>query len=117
MTKQHPLTPPADLLVQWRNKAPLDHGEYGQRAVRERWLINKAAEWAADQELAACCDFLDDHEQCDRNFYKLLRNHRRPQSLKEQALAALETLNQAWTMPKEMDAVITIRRFFESLPE
>ena len=64
---------------------------------------------------------LDDLAQpwlSDNYTVREIRAARRPKlpSLKEQALGALETLNQAWTMPKELEAVIAIRRAVEALP-
>jgi hypothetical protein len=47
----------------------------------------------------------------------LLQLRSKPPSLKEQAFEALETLNQAWTMPKELEAVIAIRRALEALDD
>jgi hypothetical protein len=116
MTKQHPLTPPADLEFQWGNEAPLDYGGYGQRSVRERWLINKAAEWAADQELEACCEWLEDTD-CDdpQEVANHLRNARRPQSLKKQALRKLKEV-QALLQFKNVDTAV-LRRALEALPE
>ena len=86
MSNHSPITPPPDLVEQWRSQAPMarDAG-----ATRELWIAAQAAQWAADQELDECChllrlqgfDVVDD-----------LRATRRPKplSLKQQALATLE---------------------------
>lgn len=47
----HPITPPQELVNQWRKQAPVarDGG-----ATREQWIATQAARWGADQELEAC---------------------------------------------------------------
>jgi hypothetical protein len=51
MTQQHPITPPPELVQQWREQAP----RYRDGGVgREDWLMARAAQWGADQELEAC---------------------------------------------------------------
>ena len=75
-----------------------------------RGVINKAAQWGADAELEACCEWLGG---CGCNSYgRELRAARRPKppSLKEQALTVLEDAN--------LDAAHynTILRALEQLP-
>jgi hypothetical protein len=90
MTNQHPITPPLELVVQWREKWDFYAGPF---AV---YIATQAAQWGADQELQACINFVYDNELCDPDFYNNLRNARRPKSLtlpltlKDQALALLE---------------------------
>jgi hypothetical protein len=100
----HPIVPPTELLDKW-DSLPL--------STEEIFVV--AAQWGADQELEACLKWLV--LRCYHSIPDVLRAARRPKppSLKEQALGALETLNQAWTMPKELEAVITIRRALEAL--
>ena len=88
MTKQHPITPPPDELVeQWReeNLTPKNLANY---------VATQAARWGADQELEACIDAILAHPgfESPELFVELLRAARRPKppSLKEQALMALE---------------------------
>jgi len=98
--QQHPITPPSELLQRLRKEAPV----YRDCGVgREKWLIERAAQWgydqrgevnesklqqARDQELEACCEWTT------ANFGELpgqnLNLFRRPKppSLKEQALEA-----------------------------
>jgi hypothetical protein len=53
MTQQHPITPPPHLIEQWMQ----DHStKYG--------LARKAAQWGADQELEACCEWLEQQTLC-----------------------------------------------------
>lgn len=95
MTEQHPITPPAELVNQWRNDAPnaRDAG-----ATCEAWIATQAARWGADHELKACCDAIYEYEDSPLSggTAELLRALRRPKppSLKEQALKALDLVDQ-----------------------
>ena len=83
MTNQHPITPPPELVAKWASSMC---GYY------------EAARWGADQELEACCEWLekdlDAYElvglravYLDHNLHAARRP--KPPSLKEQALEAL----------------------------
>jgi hypothetical protein len=91
MTQQHPITPPPPELVQkWMDDI---YGELGQFVSSDdRDLAALAAQWGADQELEACCEWL---EQKGFAFVDEIRTARRPKppSLKEQALLQLDVLN------------------------
>jgi len=80
-------TPPPELVTQWRIEGR--HQDY--RTLTES-IAAKAAQYGADQELEACCKWLEDVD-CDdpQETAKVLRAARRPKppSLKEQALEAL----------------------------
>ena len=84
MTDQHPITPPSELVRQWQREANRNEPMFPQ-------VANQAAQWGADKELNACCEWFvcdwGDLETADK-----LRDARRPQplSLKEQALAVLD---------------------------
>ena len=106
----HPAIPPSDQLKKWEDKW-FDEEEHADV------LLIQAFQAGADQELEAC--LADIQTMYGRDKADWLRSMRRPKppSLKKQALEALETLNQAWIMPKELDAVIAIRRALEALPE
>jgi hypothetical protein len=89
MTQQHSITPPPELIYEWAEdrellRDPLPLPEY---------IANCAAQWGADQELEACCEWLQDPD-LNVDTYKL-RAARRPQppSLKEQALLVLDDAN------------------------
>jgi hypothetical protein len=115
MTQQHPITPPPELVQQWALMIE-------QHTDTEVFTI--AAQWGADQELAACCRQLTDPEWYDgiknlRGPFRAaeLRAARRPKppSLKEQALALVEQHEDGWRpSPKDWD---TIRRALEALPD
>jgi hypothetical protein len=53
MTEQHPITPPPELVQQWWAEETYD--PFG---VAVSNLANRAAQWGADQELEACCEWL-----------------------------------------------------------
>ena len=112
MTQTHPITPPPELVQQWRHSWLPSHGEFVD------YMTTRATQWGADQELEACREWLRSQHHSDTWPSRLLAARRpKPPSLKEQALGALETLNQAWTMPKELEAVIAIRRALNELPD
>ena len=115
MTEEHPITPPPDLIEDWIEIAkPLP-----QRPPNPGELATLAARWGADQELKACCEWLDRNNQWARCDIDELHDGRRPkpQSLKEQALLQLDTLNADLSM-HGMDCDLSqIRRALESLPD
>ncbi len=109
MDKQHPITPPPDLRSQWFNETP--------RADIYDYIIEKAAQYGADQELEACCEVIEKHKWFGNSFYRIaeLRAARRPKppSLKQQALETLKYPKDLWS-EVEVD---TIRRALESIPD
>jgi hypothetical protein len=108
MTNQHPITPSPELVQQWINE------EDGLTAGH---IATQAARWGADQELEACCDWLEQQTLCGhRDLIPSLRAARRPKppTLKEQALEALERMHDTCLMTWDND---TIRRALEALPE
>lgn len=92
--QQHPITPPPELVSDWR-LAPEHTDGLGKPTMviitvdRLQYIVTQAARWGADMELEACCEWVNDdlaYDVADR-----LRTARRPKppSLKEQALQAL----------------------------
>ena len=56
MTKQHPITPPPELVKQWEEQfleRPTINGCFIQS-----YIATQAARWGAYQELEACCKWL-----------------------------------------------------------
>jgi hypothetical protein len=107
-----PITPPSELVQQWL-------GEFfgctvsGELSHSERFLATRAAQWGADQELEACCEWLPDVGE----MRAMLRAARRPKppSLKEQAL---HELVDVYNRDKIDDSTYdTIRRALEALQE
>ena len=92
----HPITPPPELVNLWMSEdAPWDSDSFGVLTARPsqlRHIATQAARWGADQELEACCEWLE--QNCGRWDLPaaLTRAARRPQppNLKEQALALLD---------------------------
>jgi hypothetical protein len=101
----HPITPPAYLLKRWED-AWFDEEEHPDV------LLIQAFQAGADQELEACCALL---QQKGVPAWSLLRMHRRPKppSLKEQALEALNRMDQFPTA----DDKHTICRALEQLDD
>ena len=111
MTSQHPITQPPELVASLRNSAP--HGIRDAGVTREIWLISKAYQAGADQELEACCKWLPKLPPWSADD---LRRHRRPKppSLKEQALLQLDTLNADLAMHGRGCDLSQIRRALEA---
>jgi len=91
---EHPITPPPFALInQWHKevcKDPYNGGRFIESKVL-KYITTAAAQWGADQELEACCEWAKQFNYDDECYEDKLRNARRPKppSLKEQALAAL----------------------------
>ena len=104
-----PITPPPELVQQWINE------EDGLTAGH---IATQAAQWGADMELEACCEWLENQTLCGhRELIPSLRRLRRPKppSLKEQALYLLANHSDRWTTsPHDRDLV---RRALEALDD
>ena len=113
----HPITPPLELMRQWYQESDR------QLAPYYVYMAHSAAQWAADQELEACCEWLGVQETRSPQWFDLrhdacalvsdLRAARRPKlpSLKEQALAELAATERCH--PADYS---TIRKALEALP-
>jgi hypothetical protein len=101
----HPITPPSELLQLWFEQ----HHDY-DKGINE--LLIEAAQYGANQELEACCEWLS--VPCP-SYGRELRNARRPKppSLKEQALAALNEIEDRHAGPTIQEELI--RRALEQL--
>jgi len=107
--QQHLITPPPELVAAWCREADDNEPMFPQVAA-------KAAQWGADQELEACCEWVsqwtprwpDGTRPEDE-----LRAARRPKppSLKEQALTALDDASDRLNAAHEN----IIRRALEQL--
>jgi hypothetical protein len=105
MTEQHPIMPPDELVQQWRNSKIL---------LKDALMV--AAQWGADQELEACCNWVAVESIAAATE---LRSWRRPKppSLKEQALEIFQRLSKDgfpcnYQEDSDWD---TIRRALESI--
>jgi hypothetical protein len=123
MTNQQcPITPPPELVQQWWEES--NHRQYtGSEA--EDYVVSMAAQWgwdqrgpeiqaAADQELEACCEWLDKEGWSGES--RQLRAARRPKppSLKEQALDAH---NRMMAGEETQDDWAIVRRALEQLDD
>ena len=111
MTNQHPITPPPELVRQWREESST-----GELHFSPQYLATQAARWGADQELEACVQLTRDNDGYDAALGLRATRRPKPPSLKEQALAELEILRiDANTHGLGFDAP-AIRRALEALP-
>ena len=101
MTNQHPITVPIGSITFWK----ISYRATCQDDLSEtEYIATQAAQWGADQELEACCEWLDKEigpvDSCD------LRADRRPKplSLKEQALALVNS-NKPYLDDTAMDII------------
>lgn len=108
--KGHPV-PSQELKQQWWEKAEKEHEDYWYEHAAD-----SAAAWGADQELEACCEWVERNIGMGREWGEELRAARRPKplSLKEQALAQLVALEQHRALAANTD---TIRRALEALDD
>lgn len=117
MTDQHPITPPPELVKQWRKDwhFKVKDKEFGQ------YMAERAAQWGADQELKACrLEIIDGvgHFFIGDTSHRVelannLHDARRPKplSLKEQALEEVGAFEgRGWKLD-------IIRRALEALPD
>jgi hypothetical protein len=109
------ITPPPELEKQWF--AAWESGDNEELSFAD-FVISRAAQWGADQELEACIDWISvwhglEHPEL---LIELLRTSRRPKppSLKEQALKALQALQQRTTDPSIVEP---LRRALEQLDD
>ena len=90
MTQQdyrHPIAPAPELVVQWFDDARNASVSTSDLAIV---IATRAAQWGADQELDACCQWLHCHAVTEFASGDLRAARRpKPQSLKEKALDAL----------------------------
>ena len=108
----HPITPSPELVEEWFNNSPIDRG---------LTLATQAAQWGADQELEACCEWVSNYCPYFGDFplpEDKLRAARRPQppSLKEQALKQLDEISNCFRVSHGGPIVCDkIRKALESL--
>jgi hypothetical protein len=113
------ITPTPELVQQWGHNANLSGVPHNdEHWAYEQHIATRAAQWGADIELEACCEWL--HWQNLATHSELipsLRSARRPQpqTLNSIALQMLGTIERdAHYLPEITD---TIRRALEALPD
>jgi hypothetical protein len=109
----HPITPPPELVQQWREELVHDPTKPFAQAIADR-----AAQWGADQELEACCTELDEIN-CQKYWSKRLRAARRPKPIsKAEALQIIDEniADSPGRIQFSLEEIKTIRRALEALP-
>jgi hypothetical protein len=117
MTQQHPITPPPELVQQW-----IAEGCHQDYCTVTEYVAHHAAQWGADQELEACCEWIADWygHGCNEVIGNLRTSRRpKPPSLKKQALKELAWVDEHLDMPlhNHCNAIHAIRRALEQLPD
>ena len=107
MLNQHPITPPPELVQQWADMLA---------SRSDQAVFTMAAQWGADQELEACCLWMERNYNYPRAGHPLrLARRPKPPSLKEQAL---HELNDVYNRDKIDDSTYdTICRALEALDD
>jgi len=111
MTDQHPISVPQELLNQWCQWKP---GQTPENFWRK--IANNAAQWGADQELEACCEWLKSEGYSGTVIELRDRRRPKPPSLKEQALEQLGSIQTDLNKFGMGISTDTIRRALEALP-
>jgi hypothetical protein len=113
MMKTNPITPPRELVREWYGSEDCPDGAN----ALANYLCTQAAQWGADQELEACCEWIPKLTPWDAEQLRAARRPK-PPSLKEQALklarsAGIDGANVTFD-PKEL---ALIRRALEALDD
>ena len=117
MTNQHPISVPDELLRQWCQWNPLQTPEELWRKIANnsaQWgadqqlkldaeQINQAWQKGADQELDACCEWLDSQHHSTTWSSRIRAARRKPLIKADQALAVLDTAPKAGTPTVTLD--------------
>jgi hypothetical protein len=111
MTNQHHIVPSPEQVDQWFDDA------VQLNSTPKYYIARQAALWGADQELEASLECLEQEGYLDAR--RSLRTTRRPKpsSLKEQAMAQLQTVEEVLNYYTSGCIVDTIRRALESLDD
>jgi hypothetical protein len=111
MMKTNPITPPPELVQQWMTEA---HDRRLPGGPDVRVIATQAAQWGADQELEACCLWMERNYNYPRAGHPLrIARRPKPPSLKEQALTVLDDCANCLDGAHEN----TIRRALEALDD
>jgi hypothetical protein len=104
----YPITPPPELLQQWFEQ----HYDY-DKGINE--LLIEAAQYGADQELQACCEWVKSKQTYWAHDELRATRRPKPPSLKDQALQALAEADLGSTEAEWSQRFDTIRRALEQL--
>ena len=115
MTQQHPITPPRELVQQWMTEAR----SQDYFCITEQ-VAHRAAQWGADTELEACCEWIPKATPWDAEQLRAARRPK-PPSLKNQALQELDKVDMLWATEEfgkeTLNSLDTIRKALEALPD
>jgi hypothetical protein len=106
------IAPPPELMQQWWEQA--DQYQDDPKTYFD-FIVTEVAQWGADQELEACCEWVKMETPADGVHLRAARRPK-PPSLKEQALEAVIRLGKKYPSYEGAD-IETIRRALEALPE
>jgi hypothetical protein len=111
----HPITPPPELVQQWGHDANLSGVPHNdEHWAYEQHIATRSAQWGADQELEACCEWLQyDYPNIGASALRAARRPK-PPSLKEQSLALIDLIQgnkKAW----DVSDLNVVRRALEQL--
>jgi len=114
MTQQHPITPPPELVEQWMRTAPHPSNEH----EHYHYITFCAAQWGSDQELDACCEWLEQQTLCGHwDLLPSLCAARRPKppTLKQRAMKGLAKMIENGHLAPDLAA--EIRAVVEMAPD
>ena len=103
MTQEHSITPPPELVQQWRNGGPsyaIANNAY------EHYIATQAARWGADQELEATLGLMATLNIRGVDYVRNARRSARAPSLKEEALKQLQFLQQCGAGHRDTDKIL-----------
>jgi hypothetical protein len=106
---KHPITPPPELVQQWASEWMQQ-----QSLNRDNFMATRASQYGADQELEACCEWLDKEGWSGESRQLRAARRPKPQSLKEQALDAH---NRMMAGKETQDDWAIVRRALEQLDD
>ena len=108
MTDQHPIIPPPELVQKWAAEARSE-------TLATQHLCTQSAQWGADQQLEADCEWLTDQCLHLDGPYLLSVMRPNPPSDKEQALNALSLIMSRQKGMFDGKPFDTIRKALEAL--
>ena len=112
MTNQHQINPPPELVRQWMERTSYDDHTW----FYESYIAEQAARWGADQELEACCEWLQ--QNCGRwEIPMSLRAARRPKLGNLRRRASIHFESHAATFETAGGDSDLIRRALEALSD
>ena len=113
MSDNHPITPPPELVQQWVAESWHVQPRELRVAASDIHITAQAAKWGSNQELEACCEWVES-EIGRKEWAAELRTARRskPPSLKAQALEAQQRM---WNGESTHGDWQLIRRALEQL--